>query len=81
MKSASTNPQKKQNATFPPTPTRGRIKAQIFESLVDSVSSMASKAGEALSKLKGTDGVGSSASTTPPPSPIQTPSSDGSPAA
>lgn len=76
MNSAPSNDQKRQKTSVPPR--RGQIKAQILESLVESVSSVASKAGGALSKLKkpGNDGVRSPASTTPPPSAY---TSDGSP--
>ncbi|KAL3518294.1 hypothetical protein ACH5RR_020883 [Cinchona calisaya] len=75
MKSASSDPQKKQKATNPQR--RGQIKAQIFESFAQTMSSVASKAAEALSKqLKSGgsvnddhDGVRSpAASATPPPS-------------
>ncbi|XWS71770.1 hypothetical protein CRYUN_Cryun03dG0167200 [Craigia yunnanensis] len=51
MATASTNPQRKKKETrFPPR--RGQIKAQIFESLVKTVVSAASKAKEALGKTK-----------------------------
>ncbi|KAL3530650.1 hypothetical protein ACH5RR_009972 [Cinchona calisaya] len=51
MNSSPSNPQKKNNTTVPAR--RGKIKAKIVEDLVETVSSMASKAEEALGKLKG----------------------------
>ncbi|KAL3530642.1 hypothetical protein ACH5RR_009964 [Cinchona calisaya] len=69
MNPSSSNPQKKNKTTIPRR--RGQIKAQIFEDLVETVSYVASKAGEILSKLKGVgDGIRSpdQQSTTPPSS-------------
>ncbi|XWS53226.1 hypothetical protein CRYUN_Cryun11dG0139700 [Craigia yunnanensis] len=67
MATASTTPQRKKKETqFPPR--RGQIKAHIFESLVKTVVSAASKAKEALGKNKeGSDGKSSSSTTTTPP--------------
>lgn len=68
----SGTPQKKKS-NLPPK--RGQIKAQIFSSLVDSVSSTISKTGESIrnvfEKSGGDSGSGSasaSSASTPPPS-------------
>ncbi|XVE59146.1 hypothetical protein DITRI_Ditri05aG0022200 [Diplodiscus trichospermus] len=68
MATASTNTQRKKKETQVP-PRRGQIKAQIFESMVKTVVSAASKAKEALGKNKGdgSDGRCSSSTTTTPP--------------
>ncbi|XWS28921.1 hypothetical protein CRYUN_Cryun25bG0113400 [Craigia yunnanensis] len=68
MATAYTTPQwKKKEKQIPPR--RGQIKAQIFESMVKTVSSAASKAKEALRKSKeeGNEGKSSSSTTTNPP--------------
>lgn len=69
MASASTNPEKKRNASLPPK--RGQIKAQIFESLVETVVSAVSRVGEALGRIRGegsSSSGGSSVTLTPPES-------------
>ncbi|KAI3461485.1 hypothetical protein Pfo_018148 [Paulownia fortunei] len=73
MATAPPNPPRNQNVTLPPK--RGRVKAQIFESLAGTVSYVASKARQALAKIGGGGGGGSSDSSTststttsPPPS-------------
>ncbi|CAK9172944.1 unnamed protein product, partial [Ilex paraguariensis] len=67
MATTSSNSPKRQ--TTNPPPKRGQIKAQIFESLVGTVVSVASKVGEAPSRWGIDGGVGgSSASASPPPS-------------
>ncbi|KAG2673666.1 hypothetical protein I3843_13G090000 [Carya illinoinensis] len=73
MASASTNPEKKKNASFPPK--RGQIKAQIFESLAETVVSAFSRLGEALGRIRGSEGSSgrSSVSSTPNPSVSSTP--------
>ncbi|GFZ13185.1 hypothetical protein Acr_23g0015700 [Actinidia rufa] len=67
MASTPPNPSNKQNPSFPPK--RGQIKAQILESWVNAISSMVSKAGEALDRIRrGGGGAGGSTSESPPPS-------------
>ncbi|XWS74230.1 hypothetical protein CRYUN_Cryun02cG0197900 [Craigia yunnanensis] len=68
MGTASTNPQRKKERQFPPR--RGQIMAQIFESMVKTVVSAASKSKETLRKNEGegSDGKSSSTTTTPPQS-------------
>ncbi|KAL8516137.1 hypothetical protein ACS0TY_014708 [Phlomoides rotata] len=57
----ATSPSKNRSGAATLPPQRGRIKTQIFESLSGTVSHVASKAGEALSKIRG--GGGGSTST------------------
>lgn len=65
MESDSSNTQKKKTTTFPPQ--RGQVKAQIFESFANTVTSMFSKLGEVVAKIRGEGGrEGNSASSTPP---------------
>ncbi|KAK4606266.1 hypothetical protein RGQ29_000499 [Quercus rubra] len=65
MESDSSNTQKKKTTTFPPQ--RGQVKAQIFESFANTVTSMFSKLGEVVAKIRGEGGSeGNSASSTPP---------------
>ncbi|EEF32151.1 conserved hypothetical protein [Ricinus communis] len=59
--------QKSKNITFPPIPKRGRVKAQIFESLAKTVISAAAKAVRTPRNDGGDSG--SSSGDTPPPSP------------
>ncbi|KAA8543980.1 hypothetical protein F0562_021843 [Nyssa sinensis] len=67
MATASSNPSKKQNTNAPPK--RGQIKAQMFESFVQTVTSVVSKAKEALGNIRrGSGSDSSSASTSPLPS-------------
>ncbi|XVF05625.1 hypothetical protein REPUB_Repub05bG0188900 [Reevesia pubescens] len=63
----ATDSTKKKETQFPPR--RGQIKAQIFESMVKTVVSVASKAKEALgkNKVERSDGKSSSSTTTTPP--------------
>lgn len=75
MATSPLNPPRRQNNINQLPPKRGRIKAQIFESLAGTVYDVAAKAGEALAKIPlgngGRDGGGSnstSAATSPPPS-------------
>ncbi|KAI8573775.1 hypothetical protein RHMOL_Rhmol01G0302200 [Rhododendron molle] len=70
----ATSPSKDSNPSNKPTtslpPKRGQIKARIFESLVKTISSVASKTGEALGRIRkegGGSGSGSN-SDSPPPS-------------
>lgn len=64
MATTSSTPLNNNKKSFPPK--RGQIKAQIFESLAAAVSSMASKAGEALGIIR--EGGGTSATASPAPS-------------
>ncbi|XVF46418.1 hypothetical protein PTKIN_Ptkin03bG0025000 [Pterospermum kingtungense] len=61
------HPQRKKETQFPPR--RGKIKAQIFESIIKTMVSAASKAKEVLGKNRGegSDGKNSSSTTTTPP--------------
>ncbi|TKY48482.1 hypothetical protein E2542_SST25901 [Spatholobus suberectus] len=61
----SSTPQRKK-ASLPPK--RGQIKAQIFNSLVNSVTSTIAKTGESLRNVIGNGGGSGSATSTPPPS-------------
>ncbi|CAA2992508.1 Hypothetical predicted protein [Olea europaea subsp. europaea] len=60
--------QRTQKPNLPPK--RGRVKAQIFGSFAETVSSVVSKAGDVLAKIKGSNGAAGSDSSTasPPPS-------------
>lgn len=65
MESDSSNTQKKKTTSFPPQ--RGQVKAQIFESFVNTFASMVSKVGEVVAKIRGECGSEkNSASSTPP---------------
>ncbi|KAH7863797.1 hypothetical protein Vadar_022130 [Vaccinium darrowii] len=65
--SKDSNTSNQRSASLPPK--RGQIKARIFESLVKTISSVASKTGEKLGMTQGEGGGGSSsASNSPPPS-------------
>ena len=68
MATAYTTPQRKKKEMQIPL-RRGQIKAQIFESMVKTVISAASKAKESLGKGKGegSEGKSSSSTTTTPP--------------
>ncbi|KAM7527868.1 hypothetical protein LguiB_031278 [Lonicera macranthoides] len=56
------------NQTPNPPPKRGKIKAQIFESIGETIITAASKAGEALGLIKKEGGGGGSVSTSSNPS-------------
>ncbi|RDX96567.1 hypothetical protein CR513_20760, partial [Mucuna pruriens] len=60
------NTSERKKASLPPK--RGQIKAQVFNSLVNSVASAISKTRESLRNVIANGGGSGSASSTPPPS-------------
>lgn len=65
MATNSFTPPRNQTPNLPPK--RGKIKAQIFESIGETIATAASKAGEALGFIKKEEGGGGSVSATSTP--------------